>query len=62
MARNTGKDYRKGAVTARTQYQRDNGMWQKRDERSGQFMEVKQSEGPFKGVAKEPDGRDTENS
>ncbi len=62
MARNTGKDYRKGAVTARTQYQRDNGTWQKRDERSGQFMEVKQSDGPFKGVAKEPDGRDTENS
>lgn len=62
MARNTGNDHRKGAVTARTQYQRDNGMWQKRDERSGQFMEVKQSKGPFKGVAREPDGRDTENS
>lgn len=62
MATNTGKGYRKGAVKARTQYQRDDGTWQKRDERSGEFMEVKQTDGPFKGVAKEPDGRDTENS
>lgn len=62
MGKNTGDGYRKGAVKARTQYQRDDGMWQKRDERSGKFMEVKQSEGPFKGVAKEPDGRDTSNS
>ncbi|WP_374426099.1 hypothetical protein [Paracoccus sp. (in: a-proteobacteria)] len=62
MGKNTGEGYRKGAVKARTQYQRDDGAWQKRDERTGQFMEVKQSEGPFKGVAKEPDGRDTRNS
>ncbi len=58
MAKNTGDGYRRGAVTGRTQFQHDDGSWQKRDERSGQFMERKSSEGPFKGVAKEPDGRD----
>ena len=62
MAKNTGKGFRRGAVTARTQYQRSDGRYQKRDERTGHFMEVKDSKGPFKGVAKEPDGRDTENS
>jgi len=58
MAKNTGNDFRCGAVTGRTQFQQPNGDWQKRDERSGQFIERKASEGPFKGVAKEPDGRD----
>ena len=62
MAKNTGKNFRRGAVTARTQFQRDDGLWQKRDERTGQFMSVKDDGTPFKGVAKEPDGRDTENS
>ncbi len=62
MARNTGDGYRKGAVTGRTQHQREDGNWQKRDERTGHFKEVKQSDGPFKGVAKEPDGRDTKNA
>ncbi len=62
MAKNTGDGYRKGAVTGRTQYQRDDGTWQKRDERSGRFMEVKDDGTPFKGVAKEPDGRDTPNA
>ncbi|MEO0959605.1 MAG: hypothetical protein AAFY66_14270 [Pseudomonadota bacterium] len=62
MAKNTGNDFRKGAVTARTQFQRLDSLWQKRDERTGRFMEVKQSPGKFKGVAKEPDGRDTPNS
>lgn len=62
MATNTGKGSRKGAVTARTQFERPNGQFQKRDERSGKVMEVKQTPGPFKGVAKEPDGRDTKNS
>lgn len=58
MAKNTGSGFRHGAVTARTQFQRHDGHWQKRDERSGHFMEVKSSEGRFKGVAREPDGRD----
>lgn len=62
MATNTGKGHRKGAVTARTQFQHDNGDWQKRDERTGHLMERKSTPGPFKGVAKERDGRDTENS
>ena len=62
MANNTGNDFRRGAVTARTQFQRGDGNYQKRDERTGHFMERKASEGPFKGVAKEPDGRDTKNS
>jgi len=62
MAKNTGKGFRRGAVTARTQFRRPDGLWQKRDERSGQLMPVKHSEEPYKGVAKEPDGRDTENS
>ena len=62
MATNTGKGHRKGAVTARTQFERPDGLYQKRDERTGEFMEVKQSPGKFKGVALEPDGRDTENS
>lgn len=62
MAKNTGDDYRIGAVKGRTQFQRDDGLFQKRDEHTGQFMEVKQTPGKFKGVAMEPDGRDTENS
>lgn len=62
MATNTGNGHRKGAVTGRTQFERPDGLYQKRDERTGEFMEVKQSPGKFKGVALEPDGRDTENS
>jgi len=58
MAKNTGNDFRRGAVTGRTQFQHENGDWQKRNEGNGQFMERKSSEGPFKGVAREPDGRD----
>ncbi len=62
MAKNTGDGFRRGAVTGRTQFQREDGNYQKRNERSGQFMEVKSGGKPFKGVAKEPDGRDTSNS
>lgn len=62
MAKNTGNGFRRGAVTGRTQFVRPDGLHQKRDERTGQFMEVKQSPGKFKGVASEPDGRDSENS
>ena len=58
MAVNTGKGHRIGAVKGRTQVQHENGDWQKRNESGGQFMERKSSDGPFKGVAKEPDGRD----
>ena len=62
MARNTGEDHRIGSVRDRTQFQRDDGHFQKRDEGNGRFMEVKQSDGKFKGVALEPDGRDTDNA
>ena len=65
MATNTGKGHRQGAVTGRTQVQQANGDWQKRNERNernGEFMERKSTPGPFKGVAKEPDGRDTTRS
>ena len=40
----------------------EDGNWQKRDERTGHFMPVKDDGTPWKGVAKEPDGRDTDNS
>jgi hypothetical protein len=62
MATNTGNGFRRGAVKARTQFQRADGNWQKRDERTGQLMSVKDDGEPFKGVAKEPDGRDTDNA
>ena len=60
MAKNTGAGHRNGAVTGRTQFQRPDGNWQKRDERTGQLMQVRDDGKPFKGVAKEPDGRDTD--
>lgn len=62
MATNTGSGYRRGSVAARTQFQRPDGHWQKRDERSGRLMEVKNDGTRFKGVAREPDGRDTPNA
>lgn len=58
MAKNPPKDNaRKGPVTERTQFQHPNGNWVKRDRSTGQFLDQKTSSGPFKGVAKEPDGR-----
>jgi hypothetical protein len=59
MAKNTGKDYRKGAVDNRTQLDLDpkNGKFVKRDRSTGEFIDVKEDEKPFKGVAKEPDKR-----
>lgn len=62
MAKNSGSGFRRGAVTARTQFQRSDGHWQKRDECTGRLMAVKDDGAPFKGVAKEPDGRDTPNA
>jgi hypothetical protein len=62
MARNTGDGFRRGSVTGRTQFKRPDGLWQKRDERTGQLMNVKDNGEPFKGVAREPDGRDTPNA
>ena len=59
MATNTGKGRRIKSVIARTQFKRFDGHWQKRDERTGRLMSIKDDGKPFKGVAKEHDGRDT---
>lgn len=57
MAKNTGKGYRKGAVTERTQTTGSNGQVVKRDRTNGQIIDNKAGDKPFKGVAKEPDKR-----
>ena len=63
MAKNTGEDHREGAVDDRTQVENpttDNFVKRNRDHDSpddGKFMDVKEDEKPFKGVAKEPDER-----
>lgn len=63
MAKDTGKGFRKGAVTGRTQSKNPvTGDWTKRDEtagskKKGEFMDVKSDGKKFKGVAKEPDKR-----
>ena len=62
MAKNTGGDSRKGAVSGRTQVLNPTtGDYVKRDESEGpdkgKFMDVKQDGTKFKGVATEPDGR-----
>ena len=65
MAKNTGTGSRTGAVTSRTQVENPKtGDFVKRDEskdgsHKGEFMDVKEDGKPFKGVAKEPDGRRT---
>lgn len=57
MAKNTGDGYRKGSVTDRSQtYNPTTDQWVKRGP-DGKFMDVKQDGTPFKGVAKEEDGR-----
>ena len=59
MATNTGKNYRKGAVDNRTQLDLDpkNGKFVKRDRETGQVVDLKEDNKPFKGVAHEPDKR-----
>jgi hypothetical protein len=57
MAKNTGDNYRRGSVDNRSQFQHPNGHWVKRDTNTGQFIEVKSTDGKFKGVAREPDDR-----
>jgi len=59
MATNTGKDFRIGSVKERSQtYNPKTETWVKRGP-DGQFMDVKSDGTPFKGVAKEQDGRKT---
>ncbi len=57
MAKNTGNGSRIGSINGRTQFQTPSGNWAKRDRESGRIMEPKQNGEPFKGVAKESDGR-----
>jgi hypothetical protein len=54
MAKNTGKSYRQGSVSKRTQVQNPRtGLWTKRSTTTGQFTSAKKSGGTFKGVRKE---------
>jgi hypothetical protein len=54
MAKNTGKGYRQGAIRDRSQtYNPVTGQWVKRDDTTGQFLDVKQDGEPFKSVRKE---------
>jgi len=63
MAKNTGDNHRKGSVTNRTQVKNpQNQNFTKRNQDpdsrdEGEFMDQKEDQKPFKGVAKEPDGR-----
>ena len=63
MARNTGDEHRIGSVDDRSQVKNTaTGKWTKRNREegsveAGQFMDVKSDGEPFKGVAKERDGR-----
>lgn len=58
MAKNTGDGYRKGSVSDRSQTQNPKTRnWVKRDTNSGKFLDQKAGGKPFKGVAKEKDGR-----
>lgn len=57
MATNTGDGHRIGSVKDRTQMQRPDGDWQKRDRTTGELMGTKDDGTPYKGVAKEPDRR-----
>lgn len=57
MAKNTGNGSRVGSVKGRTQTQAPNGNFVKRDANTGRFMDQKSGGSPFKGVAKEKDGR-----
>ena len=63
MAKDTGKNYREGSVTNRTQGKNPKTQdWTKRNEtpgskKKGEYMDVKSGGKKFKGVAKEPDKR-----
>lgn len=58
MAKNTNAGSRKGSVKDRTQFKNPKtGLWTKRDRETGEILDVKEDGTPFKGVAKEEDGR-----
>jgi hypothetical protein len=54
MAKNTGEDFRRGAVRDRTQLGNPiTGTQTKRDTTTGEFIDVKADDKKFKGVRKE---------
>lgn len=55
MAKNgkTGDGHRNGAVKDRSQLKLPSGRWAKRNTVTGEIMDVKSDEKPFKGVTKE---------
>ncbi len=54
MAKNTGNDYRNGAVRDRSQaWNPVTENWTKRDSTTGRFLDQKADGEPFKGVRKE---------
>jgi len=58
MAKNTGNGSRIGSVRKRTQVlNTKTDSYVKRDATTGQFINQKADDKPFKGVAKEIDGR-----
>lgn len=58
MATNSGKGSRTGSVKSRTQMKGKNDHWVKRDADTGKILGTKTSDKtPYKGVAKESDGR-----
>ena len=58
MAKNTGNDSRKGSINNRSQtFNPRTKRYVKRDTTTGQFLAQKADDKPFKGVAKEKDGR-----
>ena len=58
MAKNTGDNYRRGSVNDRSQSKNPlTGDYTKRNDATGRFMAGKEGGKPYKGVAKEPDGR-----
>ena len=59
MSKNTGEDFRRGAVKDRSQLDLDKkkGKFVKRDRTTGEFSQMKKDDQPFKGVAQEPDKR-----
>lgn len=53
MAKNTGKGFRRGEVTGRSQTRTAAGNYVKRNAGNGQFMDQKADKAPFKGVRRE---------
>jgi len=53
MAKNTGKGFRRGEVTSRSQTRTPAGHYVKRDTGNGQFIDQKADKAPFKGVRRE---------